>query len=335
MKANSTKPLVSVLIAARNESANIINCLDALEIAISKSDYDIEVLVGNDRSTDHTAALVFEWIQNRPQFRLLNISHNVRHLKAKANVLAQLAQEARGDFFFITDADISVPPTWFSALMNPQTSHCAVVTGLTLIKPKNLQAKWQSLEWQQALYWIHVLSERGFAVTSMGNNMLVSQKAYSAVGGYENIPFSITEDFELFKQVAQRGFQFKNLYQKDCLAWSEPTLGLKNLLQQRKRWMHGAMQSQWFLRLFLLFNSLQWLLWPLFFVYSFQLAALVFVVKYSAHIFSLLILHKKLDLRPNWFALLSFEFYNMFLYGLLLPYYYWPSKTVWKSRNYE
>jgi len=58
-------PRVSILIAARNEERYILHCLRAIE----RLDYpkeQLEVLVGDDGSTDKTRALVEDFIRDKP-----------------------------------------------------------------------------------------------------------------------------------------------------------------------------------------------------------------------------------------------------------------------------
>jgi glycosyltransferase involved in cell wall biosynthesis len=78
---------------------------------------DLEVLIGNDDSEDRTALLVEEFIKDKPNFRQFHIRHTIGLARGKANVLAQLAMQAEGEYFFITDADIEVPPTGYRACL--------------------------------------------------------------------------------------------------------------------------------------------------------------------------------------------------------------------------
>lgn len=41
-------------------------------------------------------------------------------------------------------------------------------------------------------------------MTGLGNNMAVSREAYDAVGGYEQIGFSIVEDYALFIAIIRK-----------------------------------------------------------------------------------------------------------------------------------
>ena len=79
----------------------------------------------------------------------------------------------------------------------------------------------------------------------MGNNMIVSKEAYRSVGGYESLPFSITEDFELFKHINKKGYQCLHIFKKEVVGQTLPINGFINLLNQRKRWMKGAVDLPW------------------------------------------------------------------------------------------
>ena len=61
-------PLISVLIPARDEEANIITCLESLQ----KQDYpNFEILVLDDNSSDNTSAIVTEIASKDNRIQLL------------------------------------------------------------------------------------------------------------------------------------------------------------------------------------------------------------------------------------------------------------------------
>ena len=88
--------------------------------------------------------------------------------------------------------------------------------------------------------YIKAFARVGVGCTSVGNNMMVRAKAYWETGGYENIDFSITEDYKLFKEVTSRGWSWKSDLRSSTLglAWYIPSV--KEMLHQRKRWLIGA-----------------------------------------------------------------------------------------------
>src|SRR5690606_8145556 len=200
-----------ILIAARNEENTIIRCLKAIE----KLDYPpelIEVLIGDDASTDQTFKVIADYIAGKPNFRLISITSKLGQAKGKANVLAHLTRQATSGFFFITDADVAVSPGWINAMLSAQKSGAGIVTGITAVCGNQLSERMQRLDWLNSLGLIQVVSDLNLPVSTMGNNMLITREAYESTGGYENIKFSVTEDIALFREVLKRGFGFKNLY---------------------------------------------------------------------------------------------------------------------------
>ena len=240
-----TYPVISILLAVRNEEKNILPCLQHIATIDWPTDR-LEILIGNDASEDQTEALVQEYIQDKRQFRLISIRENLGKARGKANVLAHLAREARGEFFCITDADIRVPQTWIRGLYSAWKPGYGTVNGVTIVRQGHWLSNFQALDWIYAFAQVRLLSNHHVPISAVGNNMLISREAYESTGGYENLPFSLTEDFELFRHTLRKGWKYKNLLQQEVLALTEGQPDLRAFLSQRKRWMTGAMQVPWF-----------------------------------------------------------------------------------------
>lgn len=242
-------PRVSILIAARNEHAAIGRCLQAIR-ALRYPPELIEVLLGDDASTDDTAAVATATMHGYDgSFRLITITEALGTARGKANVLAHLARVATSDHFFITDADIAVPATWLQGLLTHAQPGVGIVTGLTLVAGPRWFHRLQGLDWLMSLGLIQVVTDLGRPVTAMGNNMLITRAAYVATGGYERLPFSVTEDYELFKAVVRRGYGSRNLFRPEVLAESLPQYTWGGLLHQRRRWLRGVEQLPGWLKI--------------------------------------------------------------------------------------
>ena len=101
----SRRPVVSVIIAAYNEEANIVRCLDSLSKSDSK--YPIEIIVVDNNSSDRTHEAV-----NRFMVRY------VHQPIQGCGVARQLGQEvARGRYILTGDADTIYPPRWIDEMM--------------------------------------------------------------------------------------------------------------------------------------------------------------------------------------------------------------------------
>jgi cellulose synthase/poly-beta-1,6-N-acetylglucosamine synthase-like glycosyltransferase len=327
-------PRISILIAARNEEQHILTCLQAID----RLDYPkekIEVLVGNDRSTDQTQALVEAFAQHQPYVSCLNITHDLPGTKGKPNVLAQLAQNATSDLFFFTDADIEVPPRWVETLLGNLTPGTGIVTGITTTKGSRLFDRLQALDWLFALGLMQVVADRNVPVSTMGNNMLVSRQAYEAVGGYAGIPFSITEDVQLFRQVVAKGFKSANVYSPDVLALSSPAPNLVTLYQQRLRWMRGSFHLPWYMWLLLAIYTAYYPVWiPFFLQSSLAAAGLVFLLKVVCQSVFVHLCAKHAGRKTNWVDVLLLEAYLLFNSVILLVLLFLPLKVRWKGRQY-
>ncbi|WP_207508932.1 glycosyltransferase [Telluribacter humicola] len=324
---------MSVLVAARNEEANIERCLQALY----EQHYptrQIEILIGDDQSTDQTARIIQEFIADKPQFRYILIEQEIAGLKAKANVLAQLAQQARGQYFLFCDADITVSSHWVTNILRHFTPKVGIVVGVTRMQSMGYFPDLQSLEWMFIMGGVRMLSLFRIPVTGLGNNMAVTAKAYRQVGGYESIGFSIVEDYSLFITIVRKGYRFVQAFEKGILARSEPVLSYTELMKQRKRWTVGAMKLPWPLRLFSFITAL---LLPALVVMAFWIPeqSLSIAVYHYFHLtFAAgltVVMLRQWDLLK---VVPLFWFYIMGNFTSMLINYYLPSPMVWKDRQF-
>jgi cellulose synthase/poly-beta-1,6-N-acetylglucosamine synthase-like glycosyltransferase len=327
-------PLVSILIAVRNEEAHIIRCLEALT-RLNYPPEKVEVLLGDDASADNTAALIRAFTLDKPQFRYLLIREPWGHARGKANVLAHLSQAASSDLFFITDADTAVPPDWIRRMLAGLKPDTGIVTGITTISGQGFLPRMQALDWINALGMMQVVSDLEMPVSTMGNNMLVTRKAYEATGGYENMPFSLTEDVQLFQAVIRRGFGCRNIFDAGVLAVSTPAPTLAALWQQRKRWMVGVRFLPWYMILFVgAYASFYAFGLALGLFFSWQAMAVLFLGKVMVQTVFIHSCLRRLGLRMPLPVLLLFEFYLIFVSLITVSFFLHPGKITWKGRKY-
>lgn len=325
----------SILIAARNEEDTVLRCLQALErLDYPKNRY--EVLIGNDQSDDKTGSIVADFIRDKPQYRLFNITEKVGKQAGKANVLAQLARYAQGEILLLTDADCAVAPGWISGMLKPfEKQNLGILTGCTQIVGQTAFQRTQAVDWFYGQYLIKQCTDLRIPVTAMGNNMAVRRTAYDAVGGYEKLPFSVVEDYQLFTEIRKHGFDFAHRFDPAVLATTLPLPNWKSWLHQRKRWFVGALQlPAYFLVLFLV----QLLFYPVLIGLSFWFpttALIIWLVKFgtqSGQLLWILNRFRRWDLLPY---LIVFELYLHLGYLISFVYYLLPTQVVWKGRTYS
>jgi len=93
------------VIPAYNESIRLRPTLDALLRHTREQNWDAEIVVVNDGSTDNTAQIVREYNQSHPQILLLENPGN----RGKGYSVRNGMLHARGDICLFTDADLSSP----------------------------------------------------------------------------------------------------------------------------------------------------------------------------------------------------------------------------------
>jgi len=328
-------PHVSILVAARNEVATIERCLQALA-GLNYPPALLEILIGDDASTDDTRAVVRRFIANKPQFRLLSIRRQLGTARGKSNVLAHLcrAASAEAEYFLITDADMSMNPNWVQTMVAAALPDVGIVTGITTASGP-LFGRLQGLDWLFGLNLIRLLTNLGVPVTAIGNNMLVRRAAYESIGGYEALAFSICEDLQLFKQVVAQGWQFRNLISPAALGISVPQPTVRHLLRQRKRWMKGTAHLPW--QLSALFGSYALfytvLSWPG--LWTLSTVATLWVAKVGCQTLFLAVTLRQAGRREQLHVLLLYECYLLTMSLAVLVYTVWPHPIEWKERRYK
>ncbi len=138
-------PLVSIIVAARNEEEHIRACIDSLLNVQYPSDR-LEVIIVNDHSTDNTAQYLREYNDSR----LLIVSLEDSQINgSKKQALAYAATIAKGDIWMYTDADCVVPNAWVAravSLFNHQ-DNLDIILGSVGINTVDTSLKtWQYLD---------------------------------------------------------------------------------------------------------------------------------------------------------------------------------------------
>lgn len=340
VRVNQTRPAltkyprVAVLVPARNEEQHIIRCLNSL-LELNYPAGQLEIHIGEDGSTDATPELLREFVKTYPQVKVHVISGNIGSARAKGNVLAQLVKATDASFLFVTDADILVGKDWIRALL-PWLSEagCGIVSGTTLVDGKSLFEQYQGMEWTLGNGYLIGLDRLGIRSTAAGNNMAFTREAYQATGGFENMPFSVTEDFQLFRAIRSKGYPSMNLMERASLNHSAAQQALQPLLHQRKRWMQGARDLPWF---WVVIFGLQAAFYPVLlvmFLINAKLALNVWVVKYLVQTLFLLRIQMRMDYPLRLHVLLTYECYSLMMHWMMMGFYLAPVKMDWKGRQY-
>ncbi|MFC2083814.1 glycosyltransferase [Bacteroidota bacterium] len=335
-RVSETKlPSVSVIVAVRDEEENIHDCIRSLN-NLNYPDEKIEIIIIDDHSTDNTSEIVKNFISNKQKFKLLFVEKQIGKLSGKANAISNAIKEARGEIILTTDADCAVSPNWAKTIASYFTEDVAVVCGFTNQNENKLFGAMQSVDFIYLLAVASGLINLGKPLSCIGNNMSYRRDVYDEMGGYESLPFSVTEDSRLLIAIDKLK-KYKILYPLDPegLVTSKPCTDLKSLYLQKKRWGVGGLDTDFFgygvMGIgFLLHICI--LLVPVFL----SLNVLLFAFsKFILDYFLLFYVYHKLRLKLKLTHFLLFELYFI-LYVILLPFILLINRNVnWKGRDYE
>lgn len=327
------RPLVTVLVCARNEEANIDRCLGSLE-RLSYPSERLQLIVVDDNSSDSTPALLTKWQSRLDHLRVLSLTNGGQG-GGKVNALIAGLDVAEGEFVCITDADCQVPPTWISNYLQWYDSDTGMVSGLTITNSNAPTAVAQSFEMMQLLGMSMAGINMGIAVSIIGNNLSIRRAAYESIGGYRAIPFSVTEDVALFQAMWRSTWKVKFKANDELLVTTNPPGSLRAWWRQKQRWVIGA-KSLGFIGWFILILGYLGMFAAIggFFFLPTSTASVVLAIKLAGDLLILLpmmISLKRLHLLP-YFVL--YQFYLLF-FLLCVPLQYAQRTVKWKGRDYH
>lgn len=331
-----TTPLISILVAARNEARHIRDCLEALA-QLESQKQTFEVLIGDDASEDATGEIIEAFIQGKPQFRSFRIPKTeLPHMRAKTRVLHFLSQQARGKYILITDADAQVPPNWLDLVgYFDQQRNLGIIGGMTRVKPSGGLSEVQNLEWQQAFALISIASHFQIPITLMGNNLALKKEFLDTIGGFEAFPDSLTEDFDLLHHFYRSGYSFRIILDQKYQVLAEACPDFKSLWAQRKRWMSAALRLPWYIRFCL--YAMAWAL-PILLVLWFLNTNLFLgsiLIKFFVDVGLFLYIYRKAGRVDSGKYYLIYYVYSWLWPFLNLIKYYVSRDIHWKGRAYS
>ena len=202
-----TDGLVSILIPARNEAAVIEGTVRA---ALASRCVPVEVLVGDDHSTDDTAAIVARIAATDPRLRLVALPEG---WTGKNHACAALAGAARGERLLFLDADVTLAPDGAAALAaHAGKSGADLVSGVPRQVMGTLGERLTvpMIDFLM-LGYLPIAMMRASPRTSLGaacgQMILIAREAYAATGGHGAIRTSLHDGVRLPRLLRERGYR--------------------------------------------------------------------------------------------------------------------------------
>ena len=252
----STK--LSIIIPARNEAANIENCINSI-LANNYPKHLLEIIVVDDHSDDETTSLVKKYALQNVQLILLKdfVTDRLNSYKKKAIEVA--VSKARGTLIVTTDADCIVPLFWLQTIVNfyeetnaqfiaAPVSILPSPSGESLSRPfGRLGVRWfieifQALDFMTLQGITAAVVHKKQMTMCNGANMAYQRTAFYEVSGFAGIDNIASGDDMLLMHKIYKKYPDKVLYlhAQEAIVQTAPVKTIKEFLNQRIRWASKA-----------------------------------------------------------------------------------------------
>lgn len=232
---------ITVVIPARNEAANIENCI----LSLLQQTYPkelLEIIVVDDHSTDDTAAIVRRYAGKGVKLlqlqNLLTPGEVIVAYKKKAIELA--IHEATGTLIVTSDSDCVFQPGWLSTIAAFHAQSKAVL----IVAPVKIQPGVQLLQNFQSMDFAIL---QGITAASVfkkihnmcnGANLAYEKLVFNQVDGFSGIDHIPSGDDVLLMEKISRRYNSNVAYlkSKQALVETLPAPDWKYFFNQRIRW---------------------------------------------------------------------------------------------------
>ncbi|MDF2659827.1 MAG: nucleotide-diphospho-sugar transferase [Paenibacillus sp.] len=226
-KRKGETPLVSVIVAAKEEEASIA---DTVRYLLEQDYPRLEIIAINDRSQDGTGRRLDElkrWSEKRPStaipLKVVHITALPEGWLGKNHALYQGYLQAKGSYLLFTDADVRFSSTAIRDALSYAESSGAdhlTLTPLMIARSFWLRAFVQYFMFSLNLFlrlWRANDDRQIKFGTGIGAFNLITRKAYEAIGTHRALAMRPDDDLRLGVLVKRAGFKQRLLIGKNHL----------------------------------------------------------------------------------------------------------------------
>ncbi len=228
---------ISVIIPFRNESENILCCLDGLvNQKYPKEKY--EVIFVNDFSDDDSYKKIIG-AQKPPNVKVLSVPNDFSVNAHKKRAVRFGIENSAGGIIVATDADCIHQPGWLASLAKCMDGKTGLVSGpVEFSETDSFFGNLQKLEFASLVLTGAGLIGIGKPTICNAANIAYRRKAFDEVNGFDYQMSLSSGDDELLMQKIRKetDFKIKFCYDKKAVVKTNPNKTVSQFYNQRKRW---------------------------------------------------------------------------------------------------
>jgi poly-beta-1,6-N-acetyl-D-glucosamine synthase len=264
-KEGASLPGVTVIVAARDESAHLKDCLDAL----ARQEYagEWEVWIIDDQSRDETLAIARKAALDHPNWHATENDHTETWHSSKKGALETAIRRARGELLLLTDADCTPPALWISGMVAALSPQIGFSAGFAPLRAPAAPVWWQEFLRVDALAAAMVAAGgigHGCGITCAGRSLACRRSALEEIGGYAGLPDTFSGDDDFLLQAIARCKKWRMAYALEPQI-AVPSLGPPDwrafLLQKKRHLSAGTSYNRPAQAGYLIFHAANGLLW--------------------------------------------------------------------------
>lgn len=226
-------PSVTILVPCHNEECIIRITCENLQFL----DYlNYSVLFIDDASTDHTADIIREYINEIPYFHLLVLDNN----RGKAKALNTALTLVNSPLVLVLDADTILDKKALKHLVSPFIKKRNIGAVTANVFPKNCDDFWDKLQSAEFASIVGLIKRSqslwGSIFTVSGCSTIYNTEVLKQVGGFSSL--TATEDIDISWRIQRT--KNRVVFEPKAVAYISVPKSLKQYIKQRKRWVLGG-----------------------------------------------------------------------------------------------
>jgi len=232
----------TIIIPARNEAANIGNCVTSI-LQQSYPSHMYEIIVIDDHSTDETAAIVKALQATNSNLHLIQLADIIfdQQLNSyKKKAIETAIGRASKDWIVTTDADCIAQPNWLALYNDYIITNDVVFVGAPVAFTNNgsVLAAFQCIDFMALQGITAATVSAGFHAMCNGANLAFKKTVFYEVEGYKHVDKIASGDDMFLMQKIQYKYakQIGFLYHPQAVISTLPMPTVHSFLNQRIRW---------------------------------------------------------------------------------------------------